>query len=432
MKFKLISVDGEYTGILHGNIFTSNSLTAKQLARLVQEDVTAEEVIEAFCPKLAEVQEENRQIQQLQNVLLESGLFEERNGSYFRIGNPISIPKMLLEKFVAVLSNDTVLFPEDTAEFEALDNFWLKCSLNPNVYARENLFEFLSRWEFVITPKGYLVTYRNVNVKQEGNKELHDFIATNYTRIKGQKKSPKNYWVILDAVDKLFLEKTDILATPQMKLVGNLQELYNNLSQWSETVYTDAHSGKTTIKIGEVVSIPRSQCDESQTECSSGLHTASSVWLSESYYGTQGIVCLVNPMDVVSVPKGDYGKMRSSSYLPIGLAEYENGKIVPITTDIYEDEYDAYTVEQLNKLLQEVNPDSQVIHKLEIKEIGVNVYTSIDEYRKTLESKNVYLYQDEEDEQDVIEDLIDYYDQDEDDWDEDEDGSYNGCNGERG
>jgi hypothetical protein len=189
MKFKLICVDGTYTGILNGNIFVSDSLTSEQVVRLTSEDVTASEVIEIFNPRLQEIREENAKVQELVDVLLESGLFEEKNGSYYRVGNPISVPKMLLEKYKEVIA------PFDLIKLKALDNFWLKCSLNPSVDARENLFWFLDKWGFVITPKGYIVSYRNVNMKNEGNKELHDFIATNYTQKKVQKKAPKNYIV---------------------------------------------------------------------------------------------------------------------------------------------------------------------------------------------------------------------------------------------
>lgn len=297
MKFKLICVDGTYTGILNGNIFVSENLTTEQVKTLTSSNVTEEEIIEIFNPRLSEIRKSNKQVQELAGVLLESGLFEEKNSSYYRVGNPISVPKMLLEKYRDILFNGKY------ADFsrEALDNFWLKCSLNPNVYARENLFEFLQRWEFVITPKGYVVTYRNANLKQEGNKELHDFIATNYTKIKGQKKAPKNYVVYECAYTGYQLVKDE--ADYNWTCIGNLQELYNNLSSLSETVYTDAHSGTTKIRIGEVVSIPLGKCDLSQEECSAGLHTASSGWLKKNYYGSVGLVCLVNPMNIVSVPK---------------------------------------------------------------------------------------------------------------------------------
>ena len=395
MKFKLILQDGVYTGMLNGHIFMSDTLTTEQVKVLVGTP-TEDEIIEIFNPKMAEVKENNKQLQELQDVLTASGLFEEKKGSYYRVGNPISVPKMLLEKYKNLLQADDGM--KVTPELEALDNFWLKCSLNPNLYARENLFEYLQRWEFVITSKGYIVSYRNANIFQQGNKELHDFIATNYTRIKGQKKSPKNYDVYRDFDNTTYFIKTDKYKSDYDsenpdRFVGNLQDLYNNLSELSETVYTDAHSGTTRIRIGEVVSIGMKNCNQSQVECEAGLHTASSKWLKKNYYGSVGVVCLVNPMEIASVPKGDYGKMRSASYLPIGLTEYDDsGKIIPISTDFYEDDYDVYTLEELNRLLQEIDPSNQVIHKLEFQELSNQVYTSMDEYRKVLESKTIRVW----------------------------------------
>jgi hypothetical protein len=98
-----------------------------------------------------------------------------------------------------------------------------------------------------------------------------------------------------------------------------------------EGVYTDAHSGTTRIKIGKVVTIPREDCDNnSDITCSKGLHLGARTWLKQNYYGSQGVVCLCNPADVVAVPKIDhYGKLRTCAYLPIEKAQFDdNGDVV--------------------------------------------------------------------------------------------------------
>ena len=412
MKFKLICIDDSYTGILNGNIFVSDSLTKEQLVRLTSGDVTAEEIIEIFNPKLSEIRESNREVQDLVDVLLDSGLFEEKNGSYYRVGNPISVPKMLLEKYKKILEEYDM-----SPELDALDNFWLKCSLNPSVDARENLFWFLDKWGFTITPKGYIVSYRNVNVKQEGNKELHDFIATNYTKIKGQKKAPKNYFIYHCEFTGYQLLKEKV-SVSNWKYVGNLQDLYNNLADLSETVYTDQYSGKFNIKLGEPVKMPREQCDLSEASCSKGLHQGAVGWLKQNYFGSVGLVCLVNPMNVISIPKIDnYGKMRCCEYLPYGLIEWdENGDVIPVATDVFEDDYDVYTLEELNKLLQEVDSSNQVIHQLTFSEVPNQAYKTIDEYRTILESKNQSIYSDK----DCCANYDEDGDCDEDDYDDDD------------
>ena len=45
----------------------------------------------------------------------------------------------------------------------------------------------------------------------------------------------------------------------------------------------------------------------------------------QSYYGSQGLVCLCAPNSVVAVPeRSDYGKLRTCAYLPINVVEYDN------------------------------------------------------------------------------------------------------------
>lgn len=424
MKFKLICVDGTYTGILNGNIFVSENLTTEQVTKLVS-NPTEEEIIEIFNPKLQEIRDSNAKVQELIDVLLESGLFEERNGSYYRVGNPVSVPKMLLEKYQAVIAD---VMHSDTT-LEALDNFWLKCSLNPDSRAREDLFWFLQKWGFTITPKGYFVAYRNVDIKNEGNRQLHDFVALQYTQVKAQKKAPKNY-TVAKVGENLVLYTVNAINQPTNPL-GNLQEMYNNLAELSETVYTDNYSKKFNIKIGEPVTMDRKDCDPNPNNlCSRALHVGAAGWLKHNYCGTQGIVVLVNPQQVVAVPpKDSYGKMRLCEYVMVGLAEFdEDGNIIPLDTTLYEDDYEQFTIEELNKLLQEIDSSNQVIHQLTFSEVPNQVYKSIDEYRLILESKNQSIYPDieyrdseydEDDDNDPEEWGDDDYDED-DNWDSDD------------
>lgn len=97
-------------------------------------------------------------------------------------------------------------------------------------------------------------------------------------------------------------------------------------------VFTDHHTRTFRIKVGEMVTLPRSQCDcDSRQECSRGLHVSSTNWLTRNYYGNVGLVVLVNPADVVAVPeRSDYGKLRTCAYLPIDKIVYNTqGKIIP-------------------------------------------------------------------------------------------------------
>lgn len=99
-----------------------------------------------------------------------------------------------------------------------------------------------------------------------------------------------------------------------------------------EGVYTDHHSRTFRIKIGEIVTMPREDCDcSSANECSAGLHVSGTNWLARNYFGNTGLVVLVNPADCVAVPeRSDYGKLRTCAYLPIDIMHYNTeGKVIP-------------------------------------------------------------------------------------------------------
>lgn len=392
MNYKLICIDGLYVCSINGKTFMSDAITSQQRNVLLN-DPTEEEVIEIFNPKLKEILEENESIKITQDILLKSGLFEVKNNAYFRKGNPISVPRTLLNRYVTYLNEGRDTTP--------LDNFWVKCSLNPDHDAREDLFWFLDKWGFVITPKGYFVAYRNAELKQEDNRKLHDFIALNYTKVRGWKKAPKNYNVYFDEYKDEYRFVENTIVVEDIKLIGNLQDLYSKLGELCDTVYTDSYSHSTRIQIGIPVSYPREKCQTSnQVSCDRGLHVGGAQWLKKGYFGNQGLIVLVNPTNVTSVPVVDnYGKLRCCEYQPVGLIEYdEQGNVIPIEVDIFEDDYERHSIGELNKLLSSINPSGQKIHTLEIKSINGEVFTSMEEYRELLSNKTAFLY-DEDDEQ---------------------------------
>lgn len=133
-------------------------------------------------------------------------------------------------------------FNHDEVRIDTYRNFWTLMSLNPDERCRKNLFWFLNRNGLVISRCGFFVAYRNANLK--GKDE----------------------------------DGTEI--------------------------YTDAHTGTFSIRIGEVVTMPREKCDDVQENtCSRGLHLGARTWLKRNYYGNHGLVCLCNPADVVAVPQ---------------------------------------------------------------------------------------------------------------------------------
>ena len=133
-------------------------------------------------------------------------------------------------------------FKHDEVRVDIYRNFWTLMSLNPDERCRKNLFWFLNKNGLVISRCGFFVAYRNAN--------------------------------------------------------------YHSTDPDGTVVYTDAHSGRTRIRIGEVVTMPREECDDVQEHtCSRGLHLGARSWLKRNYFGNQGLVCLCNPADVVAVPQ---------------------------------------------------------------------------------------------------------------------------------
>lgn len=181
----------------------------------------------------------------------------------------------------------------------------------------------------------------------------------------------KNFWILMslnkdERVRKnlfWFLSKWGLKVAKCGFFVG-----YRNVDFTDEEgVYTDHHSHKFKIKIGEMVTMDRAKCDAVQeNQCSTGLHISNAGWLKEGYYGDQGLTCLVNPADVVAVPyDADYGKLRTCAYLPIGKVKYdESGNIIPIS------DRDGFVCQYITKVIYEgVYGDEKQPYKIEIPEM---------------------------------------------------------------
>lgn len=137
-------------------------------------------------------------------------------------------------------------------------------------------------------------------------------------------------------------------------------------------VYTDHHSHTFKIKIGEMVTMPRKNCDcDSNNECSRGLHCASKHWLNRNYYGDVGLVVLVNPSDVCAVPfNSQYGKLRTCAYLPIDKIEYgDDNKPIPYPAE------DGFDCSYITKVIYEglMGTEADTTYKIEIPNVpGLN------------------------------------------------------------
>lgn len=269
-----------------------------------------------LLPNLSKAIEEKKQTEDLLNRVDKSEYLSHIGSSiYWLRVSELSMPINFVEK---------ILEAEENKNYDALEsykNFWTLLSLNPDERVRQNLFWYLENWGMRISKTGLFVGYRNVDIDKEGNsdyysQELCDFVVTNYEAVRSQHRSTGDQWVVLENDTYVLMNSTSLLFAErenheEFKVKYNLREIYNELKAVNfkaenvgdDTVFTDHHSHTTRIKIGEMVTLPREECDcDSDVECSRGLHLGGTTWLQQCYFGDVGLACLCNPADVVAIP----------------------------------------------------------------------------------------------------------------------------------
>lgn len=228
-----------------------------------------------------------------------SNLLVYENGCvYMPIVSNISMPKDIVLKVLEAEQSG------DQTEINKWVNFWTFVSMNPNEAVRDNIFWFLKKWDIQITNAGLIRAYRNVDIYQEANKQYNtQFIKR----------------VINSYYKEKYVNGNDPSTIIDEK--GNSLEFYYNdiMNEGNDTpIYTDQHSHTFRIKLGQPVSMPREETDQDSTRsCSRGLHCASAGWLEENYFGRVGLEVLVNPANVVAIPKLLWD-LQQKCYMKIG------------------------------------------------------------------------------------------------------------------
>jgi hypothetical protein len=319
----------------------------------------------------------NKEKLQLKEKIENSSIITvEGNSAYIPSISKLSLPKILVDKILEAEGNNKI------DAVTAYKNFWTLLSLNPNSRVRDNLFWFLDKWGMSICKSGLFVAYRNVELKTEGleyNKELTSYVSEKYYYVKNNiNKNPSNYYVII-VPDKGY-DITDKEGDNDVIYIGNLEELYKNIvycSNEAGTVYTDNYTKKMIIRLGHIVNIPRSKCDENvETTCSSGLHVGGKGWLKHNYCGNIGLKVLVNPADVCSCPKMDnYGKLRTCAYYPIQVIGFDdNDNVIDDTIQ------DGFEVDFINKIRYKGTINNEDIDNYELnlpKDDSENIYKNL-------------------------------------------------------
>lgn len=388
---KVIKLKTNITVVLNdGTVLTHGSCTEEMHQRILDNQDDDDAVKAIMMPEFFKKKEVYEAKTELLNDMNSSKYLTVKGASvYLESVSQLSLPEDLaMAIYQAEKKGDKQLI-------DTYKNFWTLASLNPDSRARTNLFWFLKKYGMTISRSGLFVAYRNVVVKEEGseiNSTLAKEISKLYLQVKMKwKKNPKNYFMYYDGESNYKAHKGMDPMLEAEDYVGNLQELYDSLSDENKsTTYTDGYTGKFTIKIGEPVTMPRKDCDSKQENtCSRGLHVAGRSWLQNGYFGNTSLIVLVNPADVVAVPPNDsYGKMRCCAYYPVALVERnQDGQIINDNIpDGFEDDFIDRITYQGN-----LNEKETFTYKLEIPnipELNTNkIYKRLDKIKATLSKK---------------------------------------------
>lgn len=289
-------------------------------------------------------------------------------GEVYLAGFNTPIPMTLVEVIRDYHNNN---FPID-----AIINFWKLLMINPDQRVRTSLFDFITTHDFVLTDMGYMLVYKAVYTKSierlpvKASTYFSDAVTGLYNKIRNWKCAPKNYVVYRSADGEYkateYKAATDlkwVRNNPDAEILGNLNDLYAALvsvepvvAEPSQTVYTDMHTRKMNIIVGEVVVMDRKDCDSDPAiDCSYGLHVGATKYVENFGNGSSTILaCLVNPANVVAVPNYDHSKMRVSEYFPVGTANFVNGRIEIVEQSYFESDYVNIEIEELEDQVQKL------------------------------------------------------------------------------
>jgi hypothetical protein len=376
---KIILSDGS---IIYGkyekeeDLETIKTLSREEIIELVTPKITKEAVKQVNSDEeIAEI--ETKELLQDVNLLSQFEEFEVVNSQVYLKGiRGLAIPKPIVAEFLRILKDD-----EDAKYFDSLLMFTFRLMLNPVQSAREDCLNFVKKNNIPITENGLLVTFRKVVSVGKTNKNLVKFVSENYLRLKRQKKGTKNYEVFkkddmytLVHLNKNHLENGDF--------IGNLNELYHKPELVEENTFTDSHTRTKDIKIGQIYKEDENKVDLDNTkDCSRGLHSGSLSFGEFNDFGDTGVICLVDPIKVRSVPVSNCYKMRSSELFPVAIVDFNTYKEFVETEEIvnFENLYSEATLETLKEAIknktfeplscQEETPD------VTIKEVSTIVNT---------------------------------------------------------
>ena len=418
-----------------GNIISKHPATADdfQRARNARNEVElfavcmVQEVYDDKRSKEQEIEKMKALAEGAKKLAAYPDYFEVRDGSVYVKGISRSLPPLLVEEFLLVISKHNPLVALDYDDnFTALYNFWMWCCLNPRAEVADKLFNFLKKNSFKITKQGFFTALRNV-VTIHGGTELVQFVSESYNKVKAVwKKSPDKYTVFLEDgqykivhEDDLYDDEwtecgycygdyvpeedriedsecptcdgeggyDDVVEKEYGEKIGNLTELYMDLPNRAENRFTDAHTGKFDIRVGQVVHMDPDKCRWNTDDCGAeGLHFTS----DEIHYvgcGDQSVLVLINPMKVVGIGES---KGRCWEYLPIMTVPRDEA-----TTLLHDLDFDALELDEEFTIKEMIGLKDKVVDGFtaEAKKYSVNFPTvSMEEVSNIVDNLNRMQY----------------------------------------
>lgn len=310
-KFVVVLTQGKTViAISNGKKFTKDNCSDEFYQSVLDTEGDMDELDNLFYPNLKKAIEESK--------LFESVLDDSFDSSYLvKSGDCLYIPSISDVSVPSEVAKAVLKAEKGEGDLDSILNFWRLCSMNPNSNARANLFWFLKKWGMRISKSGFVVAYRNAELKDKDKYSLSfediKYISNAFLEIKlKEKKNPADFVVVKNNLEEGKLEikhkdDKDLDSTyvvryypeegeddsyydedddmeyeieekyyewdgDQYEILDSLDVMYKELSRDKDlTTFTDNYSKSTTIKIGKVVSIPRVECDEEQVSCSRGL-----------------------------------------------------------------------------------------------------------------------------------------------------------------
>lgn len=293
--------------------------------------------------------------------------YDVQTGETFMAGFNTPVPQLLVDTIEDYLESK---FP-----VESITNFWKLLMANPDHRVRTDLFKFIGAHDFTLTDEGYMTVYKAVDYMDKVDNDVASFVSNAYLKVRKDWGTSASKYVVykdllgdgdfeLKLTKKVTFAKWDV-EEKEVELVGNLNDLQKNLDSLIEegvsSVFTDLHTHKMEIKLGEPVKFERTKCDSDPTiDCSYGLHVGATSYV-ENFANRDSVVlvCLVNPMNVMAVPQYDHSKMRVCEYYPMALATFENRKIDIIEQKFFEYDYTSHEEEELERLLKASEEDAR-------------------------------------------------------------------------